>query len=305
MGERVRNYVFTYNNYDDIGVSELKEWLTDNAKYAIFGYEIAPTTGTPHLQGYMNLKKAMTISAIQNKCHVGWSIRAAKADELKNREYCSKDGDYWEHGRIDRIGQGKRNELKRFTDRLDTEPLKRIALDPEFRPTFVKYHNGLKALERLMKCPDPPEDRDISVSVFWGPGGTGKTRAAVSYARKLGLDYYFAVNPNGSNQWWDFYFCQRLLIIDDFYGWIAPHVLFRILDRYSLMLPWKGDHVFAHWTHVIVTSNLPPEKFYREEVFQKIDATAYFRRFHNIYHYDHDGLITKLKEEKPFTCIEQ
>lgn len=39
------NFCFTYNNYTAEGENILRDFLTDKAKYAIYGHEIAPTTG--------------------------------------------------------------------------------------------------------------------------------------------------------------------------------------------------------------------------------------------------------------------
>lgn len=300
---RVRNFCFTFNNYTFDSEELLKQWLIANTKYAIFGHEIAPTTGTPHLQGYMNVIKQMTIKALQKKLPIKMAVIISNGTAKQNFDYCTKSdpSNYWEYGDIDTVGQGRRNDLKEPAEKLlNKRPLIEVALEhPE---VYIKYHRGLEKLVKLIS-PPPPEDRDITVSVFWGPGGTGKTRAAVEWARRLNYDYFFAINPQAGNQWWDTYQYQQLLIIDDFYGWINPHYLFRILDRYPVLLPIKGDHVHARWTHVIVTSNVEPARFYRDEVFLKLDATAYFRRFHNVYRYDFDGVVSIEKEEKPFTCI--
>jgi len=300
---RVRKFCFTFNNYSSQAEEKLKQWIIANCKYAIYGHEIAPTTGTPHLQGFMYTNKQLTLVAIHKKLPVKMALIVSNGTAQENYVYCTKsDPDhYWEYGDRDSVGQGTRTDLKVTAEKLvNKRPLTEVALEhPE---VYIKYHRGMEKLEKLV-APPPPEDRDISVSVFWGPGGTGKSRAAVNWAKILGIDYFHAVNPQGGMQWWDTYQYQQLLIIDDFYGWINPHYLFRVLDRYKLLLPIKGDHVYARWTHVVVTSNVEPAKFYKEEVFLKLDATAFFRRFHNVYHYDYDGVIHIEKEEKPFTCV--
>eukprot|EP00965_Chrysotila_dentata_P257610 6212938-Pleurochrysis_carterae.AAC.18 len=43
-----RNYVFTKNHYMDEDIDRLD---AAEVKHMIYGKEIAPTTGTPHLQG--------------------------------------------------------------------------------------------------------------------------------------------------------------------------------------------------------------------------------------------------------------
>lgn len=49
-------YCFTYNNYTADGEEQLKAWLEEFTKYAVFGHEVGEK-GTPHLQGYINLTR--------------------------------------------------------------------------------------------------------------------------------------------------------------------------------------------------------------------------------------------------------
>lgn len=53
MDARVKRFCFTLNNYNDDDLEKLKEYAQQWCQFAIIGKEIAPTTGTPHLQGYM------------------------------------------------------------------------------------------------------------------------------------------------------------------------------------------------------------------------------------------------------------
>jgi len=39
------NFCFTYNNYTGDGEKFLRDFLTENCKYAVYGHEVAPTTG--------------------------------------------------------------------------------------------------------------------------------------------------------------------------------------------------------------------------------------------------------------------
>ena len=48
-----KHFCFTYNNYTEEGEEILKAWLAEFTKYACFGHEIAPTTGTPPYQQYL------------------------------------------------------------------------------------------------------------------------------------------------------------------------------------------------------------------------------------------------------------
>lgn len=84
----VPNYV---TNYDEI-IRQLK----CISKKGIVGKEICPTTGTPHLQGFIALNKPMRISEIKilGKPH----FESCKGDEEQNVKYCSKEGDFIKWG---------------------------------------------------------------------------------------------------------------------------------------------------------------------------------------------------------------
>ena len=94
--KQARNYCFTWNNYIVEGVSReerLVGWLEEFTKYACFGHEIAPTTGTPHLQGYFSLIKQDRTSTLQKKLAklgIDMALIHAKGNAEQNRAYCSK-----------------------------------------------------------------------------------------------------------------------------------------------------------------------------------------------------------------------
>jgi len=91
---RNRNFCFTWNNYDESS----KEYLSTLAcKYVAFAEELAPTTGTKHLQGYISFANPRTIAQARAKlpgCHVETMLGSI----LQNEEYCSKAGNLIEFG---------------------------------------------------------------------------------------------------------------------------------------------------------------------------------------------------------------
>lgn len=64
-----RRYAFTSNNYvvDDCGTPILFAAVSCEPRITFFvcGMEVAPTTGTPHLQGYLELKSPATMAQMQ------------------------------------------------------------------------------------------------------------------------------------------------------------------------------------------------------------------------------------------------
>lgn len=113
-------YRWTFNNYTPELVEKLKNTL-NTLGFWIFGYENCPTTGTPHLQGYIRLKSKKTWSSLVN--HIGIkqvSIRECDKSEEANINYCIKDGK-WESNFYKAPPKIKIiNELRPFQKSLET-----------------------------------------------------------------------------------------------------------------------------------------------------------------------------------------
>jgi len=291
-------YCFTYNNYDQAGVDNLKQWMTDNCKYGCFQEEVAPTTGTQHLQGYINLKKQARITTLQKRFgQIGVQLALINANGTpdQNRTYCSKPGglNFWETGSINIVGQGKRNDLAIVSEKvLGKRSLTEVA--GEHPESFIKYHRGIKEL--IFVLDDPAAEREMEVVLLFGDPNTGKSHKARMYAKMYG-PYYTLGQPNNGALWWDGYKGELSVLIDEFKGWITPTQLNAILDKYKLPLATKGGTTYARYEHVFITSNFPPEEWYSDKVIWNRESL--FRRITSIYEYrgtDHiNSIVTKLK----------
>jgi len=87
---------WTINNYDEEIVNYLKNLPNINEKIIVlaFGKEVAPTTGTPHLQGYIRVKDPLRYTGFQsllvnNKEITVWTL-PADASEKSNILYTQK-----------------------------------------------------------------------------------------------------------------------------------------------------------------------------------------------------------------------
>lgn len=88
-----RNWIFTLNNYTPQDYHQLS---TTECTYLIIGKEVGQN-GTPHLQGYIQFKKKLRLTAlkkINQKAH--WE--KARGTPQENKDYCSKEGDFIEKG---------------------------------------------------------------------------------------------------------------------------------------------------------------------------------------------------------------
>lgn len=195
-------------------------------------------------------------------------IERAKGTDLQNKDYCSKGGDFFEHGEPNT--QGNRSDLQAVVDLVSQGETKIKRIAEEHPTTFIKYFKGIKEYIRLK---NPIKERDFKTEVFfyWGPPGTGKSRRALQEAEIYGGDIYY--KPRGD--WWDGYEQQENVIIDDFYGWIKYDDLLKICDRYPYRVPIKGGYEIFNTKRIWITSNSPLDKIYR---FIGYDCTAIRRR---------------------------
>lgn len=96
----VINWTFTLNNYRQEDFEHLdKLYSQGHFKYLIYGKEICPTTGTPHLQGFCQLSKKQRFSGVKklfgSKYHLEEAITPWFA-----AEYCKKDGEWQDFGKF-------------------------------------------------------------------------------------------------------------------------------------------------------------------------------------------------------------
>jgi len=92
------NWFYTFNNYSEEDRDKLIKLLEVEAKHHVCGREIAPTTGTPHLQGVFALNKKLrwkqVVKLLGNR---KISVRACRVYPAAVK-YCKKEGDFVETG---------------------------------------------------------------------------------------------------------------------------------------------------------------------------------------------------------------
>ena len=233
----------------------------------IFGKETAPTTGTPHLQGYVYLPNQRTKkSLIKEVPRASW--QKARGTGHANFEYCSKeDAEFYECGVRPR--QGERSDIAEIKNKLDDG-------HTLFDIILSNGLSGLHVAEALRKHSTEKRTWKPEVKWYWGESGSGKTRTA------------FEECPNAwisgrSLKWWDGYEGHPDVIIDDFREDHCSYVeLLRILDRYPYRVETKGSSQELLAKKIIITSIYSPQMTFsslREPVSQllrRIDQVIEF-----------------------------
>lgn len=279
--QKGNHFCFTLNNYTPAEEDALKANL--DITYLIYGHEVAPGTGTPHLQGYMQFAERMTptfVKRINPRMH----LENAKGSGEQNKIYCSKGTDIYEAGNMKPMVKGKRNDLSK---------LKEMTKDKKFITCIEECQNlqQIRYVEKLFEYkPLSAEFKKRDVFWFWGPTGSGKTKAAYEQVKTWGKDFWVS-NPSGS-KWFTGYFGQEIAILDEVRAGQWPYaILLRILDGYEIRLENKGGFVIWNPEGIIITAPKNPQDTYHGQL--------EFGDGHI------DQLIRRITEVKEFTYLEE
>lgn len=273
-----RNFCFTLNNPS----TEEKEAVLrcPLAKYVIFGEEKGEKDGTPHLQGYFEMKKTVRFSALKKlypRMHIekrGGSQRQAilycmkgsqSHEEWQEKE--DKGPNFGKGAKVSESGkckkQGQRNDLEQVSNMIRSGKRPRDIAE-ECPTTYIKHHKGIHALVAALV---QPRNEKPHVTVLWGKTGTGKSRKA----RELLKEDVYIWHPQ-QNQWFDGYYGQTRVIFEEFRGQIPYGMLLSILDRYDCTVQLKGAIVQFAAVEIVLTSPVPPTQWYTSEKLQREDS---------------------------------
>lgn len=281
---RIKCWMFTTNNPLDADVPTPHSLVT-----ACVWQKERGNDGTVHFQGYLEVEPKMRLAELKKK--ISFLSRSHLERRLGSRaearNYCTKadtriEGP-WAFGDIETTGQvpetkGRRSDLAEVATKLLAGATVESLLN-DHGPSIMKYYRGMKYFEMQISKKSCPRFRHLSVTVLWGPTGTGKTRKALELA---GDDFYMLCKSNNKQLWFDGYTGQKTLIMDEFRSsWCSFEVLLRILDGHPFQPEQKGGHVWAAWDKVIMTSNIDPVTWYSRNAIP--DQTPLFRRITEIF----------------------
>ncbi len=259
--------------HDDLDLWEqaIRNTIPNGVNYLVFQQEIAPTTRSVHIQGFVAMSQKKRpgplglLFHVQPECFQSTNNGSA----AQNRGYCTDDDKRapakhtLEWGEMPG-GRGQRTDLDRANDILKLgQGTKRVI--EEMGTTYMKYPGGMKDIASYYKgkrCKTAPT-LIVSLYVFWGTSGGGKTTAARLFDPE---DTYEMPDPvKGGTVWMPDYQCERTLIIPDYDGEYPYGTLKRMMDGTFTKFQEKGGHNYAEWDSVIITSNHHPREWYPHE----------------------------------------
>lgn len=250
-------------------------------KYMVASLECG-NQGTDHYQGYAVFSRpvkyqqaARELGLPEGKVH----FEPARGSPAQNRDYCTKDAYAItiEHGDIASVGQGKRTDIAAAAESAAdlSMPLCDVYLQ---HPTVsMRYSKGIGVLRTAAMVQARrerqaiAERRQVTVHVYWGPPGAGKTTQAL----KVKDLYIVPCNEQDNKIWFDGYMGQKNILLEDFTpNSVGLKALLCILDGAPMDFAVKGGFVRAEWTGVYITSNYHPKNWYTQIAPESLQALA-------------------------------
>ncbi len=242
-------------------------------KYMIAGQEICPDTGRHHFQGYLQCKRRVRRSVVQNAFQTGpntgipsTSFLPARSGWKENYEYCRKigkhlsddkpSGNTWTQcGEPDktpyRAGSGTRTDiLEAYTALANGAPM--VELLHNNPPAFAKSYGAFARMQSLLREEAAPRRRPVKVIWIEGPTGIGKTHAVFALENDLHVQHM-----KDGFTYWDGYDAQEAILIDEYCNDAKITHLFGYLDDYTTRINIKYGYRQSVWKRVYICTNLP------------------------------------------------
>lgn len=257
-----RRFCFTANNTE----VDKPRALESVAQFAIWQEETAPTTGTKHLQGYVELKSPQRPSALIKLMQAHYTV--CNGTQQQNIAYCTKEprvsGPYTFGEK--KQEHGKRKDLEDAVELAKSGATKRKIIT-EAPEVFLKYRSGLLDIKQAFA----PIRNTTTQGIFvYGKPGSGKTH----YFKQLYPNAYWKDN----SIWWPDYDNEKVVIWDEFESSkYSIQDLKMLLNHCPLKVQFKGG--YANFTSLVIVflSNNKLEELYPQV--EAIHQQALYSRF--------------------------
>ena len=225
--------------------------------YICWGREVCPETSRRHLQGYVEFRAGLSLNrakSVLRDATLHLERRRGSSDEAV--EYCRKEC-------TDQLGFTELGKRKSPGKRTDLDAVRALIKKGDGLRTIIESgvsYQGIRYSEKVLDYFEPGRSEAPRVLWYWGPTGTGKTRAVEEEIASLGGDDWWS---SGGVRWFCGYDRHRIAVFDDFRPeWCKLSLILRLLDRYKMRVEYKGGH--RQWIPevIYITCPLPPQECY-------------------------------------------
>jgi len=299
--DRVRPAIQTkFWLFTQFNINEIPRYHGGRMHYLVYQREVCPETGRMHFQGYCEFRSNQRLEAVR-RLFPGAHLERRYGTQEQAIAYCTKD-ETRAPGSTPIIcgvptlaNQGARNDLLLVKNDIESGCSMMEVFEKHFNAS-CKYHKFFEKYKSMLINRDYiPLFRTVHVMVLWGDTGIGKTRKAYD----LCPDLFKMPFGDSGTLWFDGYAFETTILLDEFYGQVKLSFFLQLLDGYPLRLPIKGSHTYAAWTKVIITSNVPPDQWYKGV--PDASRRALMRRINSIEHLTHPVLEGVTADDLQYT----
>lgn len=250
----VRPYRFTHHDYTEEVEKRIQSLTKKGLKYMVYGYETCPTTGRPHLQGFLFFRHEKSGKQLIKELP-GTILFTCNADAIANSKYCKKEGKIgFEWGTCPMSQEGKGNSASAIM----AQCIEWAQNDQEdeimtaYPTVWMAHLNQWDKVFFKAAAKRVPDEHDGEMSGVWiiGPAGSAKSGTAREFAPN-------AYKKVGNKEQWQHYRYEKDVIIED-YDPTIKNMSYNMkiwTDRYKFIADLKFGSAQINPERMIVTSN--------------------------------------------------
>lgn len=232
--------------------------------YAIVGDEVCPTSGRPHLQGYLQTPSSIRGSAVLKLLPPGAHLEIAMGSDYDNFVYCSKEGTFFEVGTRRQISPARTAARTQVTtDYRDLISLAREGnmdeIENRYPRDFLLRYQTLRTIAKDYQRP-PAQSAEVRGVWIAGASGVGKSRLA----RAIYRPFYAKM----ANKWFDGYQGEPYIILDDVGPDQAKTLTYHLkiwCDRYPFVAEIKNGSRMISPVGFIITSQYQIDQLWQDQ----------------------------------------
>lgn len=249
-------FISTWNNYTEADILVFRGWCQAKTTFSVVGREVAPTTGTPHLQGFHQTSGSLSFKAFKKVCNC--NVTPVGKDN-GCVPYCEKDDKVViRTGEYLKKEQGKRSDLTVVAEYIE-QGMTMTEIYQQAPEAVIRYGSGIS---RAISLQVKPRDRRIPKICwcFFGETGTGKTYRLYEHIESLGCEPY--VWSNGMPTFWEGYEGHKHVIMDEYRAQLPMCNLLTLMHEYPTRVNVKYGHAQYVADFMYFTSSMHPRYWY-------------------------------------------